>query len=89
MGSGTLHEGTLRFGYQDIPDELRTAREWAEVEKLALLFSKDGGAATKRINQNRQFHKTPKTTRKTLNAPEPLEAILGVKLFGPTNGGSL
>ena len=89
MGSGTLREGTLQFGYQDIPDELRTARESTEVEGRALLFNRDGGAATTRINQIRQFHETPKTTRRTLNAPEPLEAILGVKFFGPTNGGSL
>lgn len=51
-----LREGTLRFGYQEIPHAVCAAGDWSEVERLAREFSKDKGAATRHVNQVRDFY---------------------------------
>ena len=55
--SGCLDNGTLRFGYQEIPHEVCASGDWPEVERLARSFSKDKGAATRHVNQVREFYK--------------------------------
>jgi hypothetical protein len=51
-----LKGGTLRFGYQELPHETCASANWTEVERLTLEFSKDRGAATRHVNQVRQFY---------------------------------
>lgn len=53
-----LHNGTLRFGYQEIPHEVCESGNWTEAEHLARGFSKDKGAATRHVNQVREFYET-------------------------------
>lgn len=53
-----LRNGTLRFGYQEIPHKICASGNWAEVDHLALGFSKDRGSATRHVNQVRQFYET-------------------------------
>lgn len=45
--SGCIGDGTLRFGYQEIPHSVCAAGDWAEVEHMARGFSKDRGSATR------------------------------------------
>lgn len=52
-----LRDGTLRFGYQEIPHEVCASGDWSEVERFARGFSKDKGAATRHVNQVREFYK--------------------------------
>ncbi|MBK6591889.1 MAG: hypothetical protein IPG23_03605 [Burkholderiales bacterium] len=54
--SGCLRDGTLQFGYQEIPHEVCVSGDWLEVERLARGFSKDKGAATRHVNQVREFY---------------------------------
>ena len=54
--SGCLRDGNLRFGYQEIPHDLCVAGDWPEVERVVREFSKDQGAATRHVNQVRQFY---------------------------------
>ena len=54
--SGCLRDGMLRFGYQEIPHEVCDLGDWSEVDRLALGFSKDKGAATRHVNQVREFY---------------------------------
>lgn len=56
--SGCLRDGDLRFGYQEIPHDLCQAGDWPEVERVVRGFSKDQGAATRHVNQVRQFYET-------------------------------
>lgn len=60
--SDCIREGSLRIGYQDLPHELCLAGEWPALERKALEFSKDKGAATRHINQVRQFYEAPQST---------------------------
>jgi hypothetical protein len=53
-----LREGTLRFGYQEVPHALCDSQNWPEVERIARNFSKDVGSATRHVNQIRQFYET-------------------------------
>lgn len=53
-----LRRGTLRFGYNEIPNAVCAAGDWAEVERIAKGFSKDKGSATRHVNQVRQFYET-------------------------------
>jgi hypothetical protein len=55
--SDCLRDSILRFGYQEIPHEVCDSGDWSEVERLALGFSKDKGAATRHVNQVREFYK--------------------------------
>ena len=57
-----LNEGTLRFGYQEIPHDVCVQEDWVEVRRLARQFSNNEGAATSHANQIRQFYETPETT---------------------------
>ena len=52
-----LNDGMLRFGYQEVPHEVCAAGNWPEVDRLARGFSKDKGAATRHVNQIREFYK--------------------------------
>ena len=54
--SGCLADGTLRFGYLQIPDEVCTAGDWPEVRRLAMAFSRNTGVATFHSTQVRQFY---------------------------------
>lgn len=54
--SDCLRDGTLRFGYQEIAHPVCASRDWPEVERLARRFCKDKGAATRHVNQVRQFY---------------------------------
>lgn len=51
-----IKDGTLRFGYHEVPHDVCMSGNWAEVERLALTFSKDKGAATRHVNQIRKFY---------------------------------
>lgn len=51
-----MRNGTLRFGYDEMPHEICAAGNWADVERIALGFSKDKGSATRHVNQVRQFY---------------------------------
>jgi hypothetical protein len=56
--SGCLRDGDLRFGYHEIPHGLCMAGDWPAVERVVRRFSKDQGAATRHVNQVRQFYET-------------------------------
>lgn len=55
-----IREGTLRFGYQEVPhsacERACKSGDWSEVETAARAFSKDKGSATRHINQIREFY---------------------------------
>ena len=51
-----LDMGTLRFGYREVPHEICEAGEWGKAEKHILSFSRDKGAATRHLNQLKQFY---------------------------------
>lgn len=53
-----LQTGTLRFGYREVPHPICQYGEWPEVERAVRGFSKDQGAATRHVNQIRQFYET-------------------------------
>jgi hypothetical protein len=53
-----LRNGTLRFGYQEVPHTICTSGNWLEVEILVRKFSKDSGSAKRHVNQIRQFYET-------------------------------
>lgn len=57
-----IRQGTLRLGYHELPHQLCQAGDWAAVERKALTFSKDKGAATRHINQVRHFYEAPEST---------------------------
>ena len=54
--SECLREGTLRFGYKEIPHATCVAGDWLEVERLARGFSKDKGSATRHVKQIGEFY---------------------------------
>jgi hypothetical protein len=58
--SECLKNGTLRFGYQEIPhtvcNESCIKGDWSPVEASARSFSKDKGAATRHVKQIREFY---------------------------------
>lgn len=54
--SGCLADGTLRFGYLEIPHEVCMAGDWPEVKRLAMAFSRNKGVATFHSTQVRQFY---------------------------------
>lgn len=56
-----LREGTLRIGYKEIPHAVCSGGNWVEAERLARGFSKDRGAATRHVNQVREFYNADKT----------------------------
>jgi hypothetical protein len=55
-----LNNGTLRFGYQEIPhavcEQARISGDWSAVETASRSFSKDKGSATRHVNQVREFY---------------------------------
>lgn len=55
-----VREGTLRFGYQEVPhstcEKACRSGDWSEVEASARGFSKDKGSATRHVNQIREFY---------------------------------
>jgi hypothetical protein len=64
-----IKDGRLRFGYHEVPHDVCMSGNWAEVERLALNFSKDRGAATRHVNQIRKFYEEDdKTLWITLHA---------------------
>ena len=54
--------GTLRLGYRELPDQLCRTTDWSAAELHALTFAKDKGAATRHINQVRNFYEAPAST---------------------------
>ncbi len=54
--SSCLADGTMRFGYIEIPHEVCMARDWPEVRRLAMAFSRNKGVATFHATQVRQFY---------------------------------
>ena len=57
-----ISNGTLRLGYRELPDQLCRTTDWSAAELQALTFAKDKGAATRHINQVRNFYETPEST---------------------------
>lgn len=53
-----IRDGTLRFGYREIPHDLCAAGDWSGVEQVARGFSRDQGSATRHVNQIRLFYET-------------------------------
>ena len=51
-----LTDGTLRFGYREVPHDVCVSGNWPEAERLALTFSKNRGAVTRHVNQIRKFY---------------------------------
>lgn len=51
-----IRDGTLRFGYRDVPHDRCMAGDWPEVERVTRGFSRDQGSATRHVNQIRQFY---------------------------------
>ena len=56
-----LREGALRFGYSEVSHAICAAGDWAEVERVAVGFSRDRGSATRHVNQIRQFYEADET----------------------------
>lgn len=54
-----IGKGTLRIRYLKIPHQLCVDREWSKVLECALSFSKNRGAATSHVKQNRFFYEEP------------------------------
>jgi hypothetical protein len=53
-----LRNGTLRFGYQEVPHSVCASGDWREVDNLVRKFSKDSGSAKRHVNQIRQFYES-------------------------------
>lgn len=56
-----LRDGTMRFGYQEVPHGICAAGDWGAVERIVLTSSKDRGSATRHVNQIRQFYEVDET----------------------------
>jgi hypothetical protein len=64
-----LEEGTLRLGYRELPHNLCEEGRWTEAVTAARTWSKDQGAATRHVNQVRQFYEAvPDTLWVTFHA---------------------
>lgn len=57
-----IRDGTLRFGYREVPHELCASGDWAAVEDCARGFSRDRGAAARHVGQIRNFYEAPAST---------------------------
>jgi len=53
-----MRHGLLKFGYQEIPHSLCIDGDWKEVERLIRKSTQNQGAATRHLNQIRQFYET-------------------------------
>lgn len=51
-----LRNGTVRFGYREIPHDACLAGDWDAAYRAALTISKDRGAATRHLNQVKEFY---------------------------------
>jgi hypothetical protein len=60
--SQCIEDGTLRIRYRELPHEICERGEWPEAVALARSWSKDQGAATRHVNQVRQFYEAPADT---------------------------
>lgn len=60
--SDCIAGGTLRLGYLEFPHDLCIQGRWEEVSGKARSSSKDQGAATRHVNQVRQFYESPPST---------------------------
>ncbi|MDP2443764.1 hypothetical protein [Rhodoferax sp.] len=56
-----LENGTLRFGYQEIPHAVCNLRDWPEIRRLAREFSASDVAAANHTTQIRHFYEADKT----------------------------
>lgn len=54
--SSCINDGTLRFGYHNIPHQAAADGKWKEVTESLRGYSTDAGAVTRHLNQVREFY---------------------------------
>jgi hypothetical protein len=56
-----IADGTIRLGYEMVPYEFGAEGKWEEVHKIFAANNGDRGAATRHVNQIRDFYQAPST----------------------------